>query len=750
MPPSARGAAASGWLPASVLGAVGVAVLIAYGTPPTSIILFAGYVALGIAVPGMLWVRFLRGRAMHISEDLTLGLVVGYCLEIATYIVVRAAGAPLLVLAWPTVTLLVFAAVPGLRRWWRGDGSRAPVWWSWSLAGLLGYLLLFSAGTFFAQHHLTGPDTAYVDMPYHLALTGELRNHVPSSVPFVASQPLAYHWFVYAETAATSWTTGIEPVTLLYRLSPLPMFVAFVLLTAATARRLTGVWWTGLVAVAVALFGTVAGTYAWADTAVFDTQTLWATWVSPTNLFGLALFAGAIVLFLDLVAHEGPAPRRRWLLAGLLAFGLGGAKASLLPLLIAGLVFVVVGVGLRYRRMPRSAVGALVLSLVALGFAVVLLFRGSTGGLVIGLDSLRAYPVIRLLGAPGADGWASVVLPGAALLVALVLWSCLWAGAFGLLLRRTRSLGDPRIMFLLGICAGGLGAVIVLSYPGFSQLYYLRGAAGAFGLVTAVGIAAIVPPGADRRIIGWVSLAAAAGAATVLVIEALGPGRAPSLSRGHLSGVLPAILVPVLVLLVTATVGSVVFTRLAHRRSDLRGAAPLLTVALVMGFSLPKMAAAASPFVAVADAPIVVPADGMAAARWLRDHSGPGDLIATHLHCLAPGGAGRCDARHFWVSAYSERHVLVEGWAYTQMSISHARELGVDSNHVPFWDPALLALNDRAFTDPSAEVLRALEADHGVRWLFADATIADVAALDRLADLRERVGDYAIYELRRS
>ena len=66
-----------------------------------------------------------------------------------------------------------------------------------------------------------------------------------------------------------------------------------------------------------------------------------------------------------------------------------------------------------------------------------------------------------------------------------------------------------------------------------------------------------------------------------------------------------------------------------------------------------------------------------------------------------------------------------------------------------FLDPALLSLNDRAFTDPSAEVLGALYADHGIRWLFADTTIADSAALGQFADLRERVGDFAIYELRR-
>ena len=735
----------------SLLGLVAVGVLVDYGTPLPEILVFAAYVAFGIALPGMLWVRFLRGRASHISEDLTLGLVTGYCLEIATYVVVRAAGAPLLVLLWPALTLLAFAGVPRLRRCWRGDGSQAPAWWSWSLAAMLGYVLVFSAATFFAQHHLTGTDTPYVDMPYHLALIGELRHHVPPSVSWVTGQPLAYHWFFYAETAATSWATGIEPITLLYRLSGLPMFVAFVVLTATAARRLTGVWWTGPIAVAVALFGTVAGPYGWASTAVFDTQTLDSTWISPTNMFGLALFAGAIVVFLDLVEVERRTERRGWLLIGLVAFGLAGAKASLLPLLIAGLVFVVAGVAIRDRRLQRNAVAGLALAVVALGLAVVLLFRGSTGGLAVGLDSLRAFLVVRLLGAGGTHGLASIILPVSALLIALVLWSCLWAGAYGLLLRHKGSLDDPRIMFLLGICAAALGAVILFSYPGFAQAYYLRGAAGAFGLVTAAGIAAILPAGAGRRVVGWVLLAAAAGAVTVVVIRVLGPGHAPSLAKSHLAGVLPAILVPLLVLGVIAVVGAVVFTRLARDRPELNGAAPLLTIALVMGFTVPTVATLlTSPVIAAAVPHEVVPSDGIAAARWLRDHSSPDDLVATHLHCRAAGGTSNpCDARHFWVSAYSERRVLVEGWAYTQMAISRARLLDVNPNSVPFWDPSVLALNDRAFSDPSADVLAALQTDHGVRWLFADATTADTAGLDKFADLRQRIGDFAVYELRR-
>ena len=122
-----------------------------------------------------------------------------------------------------------------------------------------------------------------------------------------------------------------------------------------------------------------------------------------------------------------------------------------------------------------------------------------------------------------------------------------------------------------------------------------------------------------------------------------------------------------------------------------------------------------------------------------RDNSDPDDLVATNLHCRSPL-ASPCDPRNFWISGYSERHILVEGWAYTGMTLQQV---------TPFWDPLLLAANDAAFTDPSEATIAKLRDEYGVRWLFADLTTADPDAIGRYADLRYRDGDFAVYELRR-
>jgi hypothetical protein len=331
---------------------------------------------------------------------------------------------------------------------------------------------------------------------------------------------------------------------------------------------------------------------------------------------------------------------------------------------------------------------------------------------------------------------SNLLIPIVGWLIALLLWSFLWAGAYGLLARRHGSSADPRILLLLGICAGALGAVTVFSYPGLSQTYYLTAAVGAFGVLATAGIAAVVPARARYLpLIVCVSVAALVGAATVLIIRKLGPANAPTLDTAHLSGVMPVIILPVLALLGVAVTAYVAFRLAAPKWPVLQGAVPLLVIAVVMGFSLPNVATVlASPINGKPPSDLTVPGDGIDVARWLRDHSDPDDLVATNVHYTCyPRLGNACDTRSYWVSAYSERRILVEGWG---------------TSGTPFWDPSLLAANDVAFTDPSAAAVAKLRDAYGVHWLFADLTSADSDSIGRYAELRYREGDFAVYELR--
>jgi hypothetical protein len=128
------------------------------------------------------------------------------------------------------------------------------------------------------------------------------------------------------------------------------------------------------------------------------------------------------------------------------------------------------------------------------------------------------------------------------------------------------------------------------------------------------------------------------------------------------------------------------------------------------------------------------------AARWVRDHSGRGDVLATNVHCISGEVPESCDSRSFWLSAYAERPVLVEGWGFSPRQA----KVGL----TPFWNPELLRLNDSAFTDPTPSTLESLRA-RGVRWLVVDRALRpESPELASLADPVYDNGRLAVYRLR--
>ena len=136
---------------------------------------------------------------------------------------------------------------------------------------------------------------------------------------------------------------------------------------------------------------------------------------------------------------------------------------------------------------------------------------------------------------------------------------------------------------------------------------------------------------------------------------------------------------------------------------------------------------------------------GTQAAEKLRDESGVHDIVATNIHCVFPDDKV-CDNRNFWVSAWSERQMVIEGWGYTAATNKNY-VAGEANSTIPAPDPELLKLNDAAFTDPSAETIGALVDAHDVKWLFVSkdypADIEGLKALD--GDVLTQVYENAHY-----
>ncbi|GAA3444119.1 hypothetical protein GCM10018955_35570 [Planomonospora venezuelensis] len=719
------------WLPAGLVTVLIGAALVSHDVSVRDLASFAGYLVVGVTVPGVLVLRALLGGRRTLAEELAAGTALGYAVEVFVYIGGRAAGVPLLVVAWPVVTYGVFLAVPRLRGHWRGRGAcpRPPVWWSWSVAAVMAYLIAGPALNVFVRYDITQPGlwANGADMPYHLSLVGELRHHMPPTVPAVAGEPLLYHWFVYAHLAAASWVTGIEPMVLLFRLGMVPMLAGLLVLVGVTGRRLTGSWLGGVLTVVGTVFLKPPNLHQGPNWLLTYGGIQDIGWTSPTQTFGALLFAPVVLLLLDLLGR-GRGGWGRWVLLGVFLVAVMGAKSVYLPLLGAGLVAVVAVEVVRRRRVPRVAVAVLGATAVCLAFAQLVLFGGGKLGMALDPFSLMRMGWNRI-GGMGAPAETTVLgLAG----LYLMCWAVAWAGVFGLL-SRPRLPARPGVPLMLGIGAAGLGVALLFGHPGFSQLFFLMAALPYLSAVAACGLIAVVrQAGTSARA---TVLAAAAGAAAALAVPALF-GIALPLGPGRSDAVLypPYIAFTIAVVALTAVLAAAV--------GGLRACA--LTAVALTAFSLPGNVR--DRLVYNRTGPLVnawALQDAMAVLRWLRAHSETDELVATNAHCRW-GEREECRHVHFWVTAFSERRVLLEGWTYTPTNL-RSWQPGEPVKR-PFWDRRLFEANKRTFEEPSPLSVGRLQQRYGVRWLFVDESqMKPKYQMADFAKLMTRRGSYSLY-----
>ncbi|WP_432832545.1 hypothetical protein [Dactylosporangium sp. CA-092794] len=753
----------------ALLVAAAFAVLWYYRVPPLTTAVFALYVALGVALPGTLWWRFLRGGPGLFAADAAAGLVVGYVGEVFGYILARLAGAPLLVLAWPIGTVAAFAGFKSLRRYFRNapGAERPPAAWRWAVTVLAGLTLVWSV-KFYRVYGLTYPANASpdTDSTFHLALVGEARHHMPMRVPWIEGEPLLYHWFVYPELAATGWVTGIEANVLLLRLSMLPMLMVFPLLVALLARRVTGGWWTGPAAAGLTLLVLAPNPYQWQLNAFYrdtafsgldDGATLRQTvWSGPTQTFGALLFVPLMLVLVDLLHGRGD--RRRWALFGLLLAGVMGAKATFLPLLAAGLALLVAVELVRRRRWHRPALAALLATALAAAVAQLVLFGGSSQG-----TAFAPLTDVATGGIGVTTGYTTGRVPWRLLVLAILTvlcWAAIWAGLAGLTRRRPLA---PELVVMLGLGAAGAAATLLLGQDGDSQRYFLESARPYLSIAAIAGLSALLPGPMTARRAAVLLGTAVLGVILIQALQTAGrhdiPRSSPNLTAD--------LVLPYVALILVAAIATVVFHRICPPLRDghirhfmiLRDvSAPALVIALLAGFGLNT---SAQHFLLIAQEsrqggwrdvvrePRYISPGTLEAGRWLREHSDPDDLVATNAHCLI--FQGECSDLHFSMTAYSERRMLVEGWGFATTAHEEAARRGVWVGAVPYWKPEVLAANDAVFAGPTAENVRVLRDRYRVRWLFVDETQSSVSPrLAAFARFRYRSGACVVYELPRS
>ncbi|MEU6135001.1 hypothetical protein [Nocardioides sp. NPDC047086] len=725
-----------------------LAILVA-GVDLVDALLFTGYVLAFLTFPGTVVWRAVAKPGPSLGNDLVLGTILGLVLEAPLYVLLRLFDLTQLIYGYPVVVLVAVVAV--LRRR-RRVGRVGPVvigrarLWSWAGAAVAGVQVLLAAKYVWSPRPIDALRAPYVDEPFHLAIAGDLLHHFPAQMPWVDGTPLFYHWLVYVHVASAATVTHIELIVLLRSLS----IALLVLLTVggayAAATRLTGKTWPGFVAALVLATGVTPDFFGWTSLVspaqlAFDSVT--RAFDSPTHALVMPLQMVLMVLIVETVRRD----RWRWwpwLLTVAVMVAVAGAKSSALPTVIAALFLaLVVAVVLRRMQTVRT-LGILFGSAVVVFLVAQQLFYGG-GTRATGID-LNGSTVQRLgiLMLPEGES-----LPGSA---PVSIWISFTVGfvlvavpvIVGLLRGGWRR---PDRVFLAGTFAAGAGAFMVLSHPALSQAYFLLGAAGFFAVATAVSLSDIVPDDLSRRdglrIVGCAAL----GWLTVVSVRLLTGGDMPASGSAFTPTLLTQLVIGLLVLVVA------VAAVLVYARRSAIAAVPAV-VALMLGVVLsgaPQTVALATIGPAVpreSDTDIIGPG-GVAAARFVRERSQPDDLIATNAHCIGLP-VPDCDRRNFWIAAYAERRVLVEGWAYIDPLVVGLPSTDLNNSaYLPFWDPELLAANDAAITDPSPATIATLRDEYGVDWLVVDRRYrADLPGIRReLGQPRFKRGLYSVFDL---
>ncbi len=759
------------------------------GTPDQYTVLYAAYYLIAIVIPGTLTFRALRESRGNLPEDLGLGAVTGLLVMLAGWALCAATHLQVLLPGWPLLVIVVFIAVPRLRRYWRIPAERReplPAAWSWIVAAGLCLMVVTNYKTWATTPLPPATRVYFQDFMYHLALVHEMMRSMPFQVPQVAGDTLRYHYLADADMAMATMVTGVPAQVVLLRLWIVPISALVVFVTAALGRELTGKWWAGALAGLSAIIGMPLAlgepVRAFGQGAVSIN--------SPSEVYSIPLIGLLVLVAVDMLG--GRRLGRAWFLVFPLALACAGAKSSGLPPFAFGLVLAGFIVAWRHRDRLRAVVVFLTLVLVAL-FIGLKIFAGG-GASMLSLQPFAILSIVQpyrtTLGVHDVNdgdlslpyGVEHASLGGALFIAALLCW---WVALqsprlLGLLtVARSRTRTRPEIWLLAGMVIAGAGGTWLLWHPSVSQGYFYLGVTPFAALLTWVLLA--------DQARSWRPVAAglAFGAMWGLVAPSFAVPRPSSISAWLVALAGPLLLTAAVAAAIASV--AVIGWRLRTGRKAWR-AVPAGATAALLGAGLvvvphdlaqlavnhlqkPHHATTATapalpgkktqaqatsstakpavlPAKALPDSPVVA-ADEMRAALWLDEHAGRDDLVATNVHCRVIQPDGVCDARAFWVSALTGRRMLIESWGYSDEAAAADGVNGLRYYQQPAPDPQIYNLNQQIFTQPNTANLATLRDVYHVKWLYADSRMPGGVAklLANLTRVRYTAGAATIYEV---
>jgi hypothetical protein len=739
---------------------VATVVLLQAGTPGLDIGRYVAYWCLGVVLPGLLVARATLGTRGNWPEDVAMGAVSGLALEIVSFALWSVLGLQQRLWLWPLLVVVIFVAVPRLRRHWRISSPRPlPGLWSWGVASAIAACALSVRRSAFTAPLPPAGGFYDQDVLWHLSIVHELTRSFPPQIPQVVGEVLRYHWFSDVHLAAAHLVSGAPEATVVLRLWIIPLLAVTALIGARLAMELSGRWWSGPVAAwgLVVFAGTSLLPVAGEANVIFPT--------SPSQVYVLPLVLGVAILIVR--ALRGLRLRAGWAVLALVLLAASGAKPTAMPLVLAGTCLAGLSLLVQRRRQWRAALSIAAMVAVILPVSLLAVAGGEGGSRISLFGFVEWDPLYQSLTGAGLHPAAGPILPqgvsdlsGRSLVIlAILLVVPLVANLARLVpfasLASERLRKDPAAWFMAGIVIAGWVVYLVLSHPADSQAYFLRLANPVASVFGAWVLAAALPcPANGRRVAAVLASGILIGAGVVELARAVTPSLTENMD--NLTAVLTSFAVPLAALCVAVVGGFAAWVLLRRKAPGLRGwGSSLVLAALVLGG--PAQGATADTGNAVVDAVAAQPVpagasvapgfngyllspSAAAAMAWVDQHTPNDAVVATNRHCISGPQRPGCLSLAFWVSGVGGRRTVLEGWGYTSAA-------KWPSAPTPF--PERLAVNDAVFTDPSAKTIDRLRQGYGAGWLVADRSAGPVSAeLARFAVPRFSSGEVTVYELR--
>lgn len=541
--------------------------------------------------------------------------------------------------------------------------------------------------------------------------------------------------------AAIAQVTGIELPVLLFRLVPAVLLATVVLQVAWAGRALTGRPWAGPVAALLLIaFGELDPNPDQAF--VFFNTFFYSLHTSPTFLLGLLFFIPALALVAEM-CEPGPkaGPRwGRWAVLAVLLAACAGTKATILPVLVGGLV-VYVGVSLALdRRAVRAPIAAAALAAAIFAVSFAGLYDGGEGGLDLdppgSISEMRPVQQLepRFEGVPVIEQgfWLGAAVLGLAGFAAASLFGTAW------LFRTRLSRAPPWALLLAAVFVASLVPFLVFMHPGGSQNFFTYYGLTAVAPLAAVALLSLLaswrrqPTGVLRG-----TLWGAVGVCAALALGTLVDDSRELYRDAIWFGV------PLVAIAATAVATA------AGSRARAAAAAALVSVAaygaldtpLDTGPDLAERARAGEPLHPTGGRGLT---EGLyEGLQWLREESPEDSVLAVSNYWV---DEAEVSPFFSYYSGFAERRVFLEGWGYT-IATARAGPSRVATGEVhPY--PDRFSINQAVFRDGDPSALMGLEGA-GVDYLLVDLANGGAPGVARL-DLGEPAfsnSDVEIYAL---